>query len=143
MVEGLVQGVTQLFQKKVTMEDTALNFGSGAHTNLLATPSLVAFMIECTINMVDTKLPKGYVTVGKSLSVSHEAPTAKGTIVTIQSKLLSITGNHLVFEITAFDELGVVATGTHERYIVNYDRFMDHVEARCRILTDEVLRVEV
>jgi predicted thioesterase len=140
MYEGLKPGVEKYFQKIVTEEDTALNFGSGAHKHLLATPSLVAFMIESTISMVDPLLPKGFVTVGKSLNVIHEAPTAIGVTVTIKAKLTKVFGNLLEFQITGLDELGVIATGSHERYIVNYDKFMDKVEERCHILTDVPLR---
>lgn len=141
MYEGLKPGVEKYFQKTVTEEDTALNIGSGAHKTLLATPSLVAFMIESTISMVDPYLPEGYVTVGKSLNVTHEAPTAIGVTVTIKAELKEIIGNHLEFEISAVDELGIIATGKHERYIVEYDRFMNKVEERCRVLTDAPLRV--
>lgn len=140
MYGDLKPGVEKYFQKVVTEEDTALNIGSGAHKTLLATPSLVAFMIESAISMVDPFLPEGYVTVGKSLNVIHEAPTAKGITVTMKATLANVNGNHLVFEIVGMDELGVIARGTHERYIVDYDKFMSRVEDRCRILTNEPLR---
>lgn len=143
MFEELKVGTVQLFQKLTTKEDTALHYGSGVHKNLLATPSLVAFMIECTTKMVDPKLPKWYVTVGKSFSVEHLAPTAKGVTVTVEATLIQVDGNHLYFDIKVYDELGVIATGTHERFIVNYDRFMDKVEERCNVLTTENLRVEL
>lgn len=143
MFEELKVGTVQLFQRVVAKEEASLQYGSGVHKNLLATPALVAFMIECTIKMVDPKLPKWYVTVGKNISVEHLAATAKGVTVTIEATLTKIDGNHLHFDIKAYDELGVIATGTHERYIVQYDRFMDKVEERCKVLTNENLRVEL
>lgn len=143
MFEKIKVGTVQLFQKVVTKEDTALNYGSGVHKNLLATPSLVAFMIECTTNMVDSKLPEGFVTVGKSLSVKHLAPTARDLSVTVEATLSEVDGNHLNFNINVYDEIGLVATGTHERFIVKYDKFMDKVEERVQILTKKNLRVEL
>ena len=143
MFEKIKVGTVQIFQKVVTREDTALNYGSGVHKNLLATPSLVAFMIECTTKMVDSKLPGGYVTIGKSLSVDHLAPTAKELSVTVEATLKEVDINRLSFDITVWDEIGIVATGTHERYIVKYDNFMEKVEERVKILTKKNLRVEL
>lgn len=142
MYEGLKTGMEKYFQKVVSEEDTALNVGSGAHKTLLSTPALAAFMIESAISMVDPLLPRGYVTVGKNINITHDAPTAKGITVTMKATLTSVVGNHLEFEIVGMDELGVIATGYHERYIVNYDKFMNNVEERCRLLTDESLRIE-
>lgn len=143
MFEKIKVGTVQLFQKVITREDTALNYGSGVHKNLLATPALVAFMIECTTMMVDSKLPEGYVTIGKSFSVDHLAPTAKELSVTVEATLKEVDRNRLSFDITVWDEIGIVATGSHERYIVKYDNFMEKVEARVKILTKKELRVKL
>lgn len=134
-------GTKQIFQKNITKEDAALKYGTGVHKNLLSTPVLIAFMIEATTKMIDPKLPKWYVTVGKSISVEHLAPTAVGVTVTVEAILTGIDGNRLTFSIQVFDELGIIASGMHERFIVNYDHFMNKVENRSEILTKENLRV--
>ncbi len=143
MFENINVGMTQTFQKEVTREDSALNYGSGVHKHLLATPSLVAFMIECTTKMIDPKLPTGYVTVGKNINVEHISPTAKGLTVTVEAVLARIVDNHLYFDITVYDQIGKIALGTHERLIVNYDIFMTKVEDRCKVLTRDNLRVDL
>ena len=131
-IPELKTGLSKSVQKKINTEDTALNFGSGSLKDLLATPTLAALMIEAAVTTVDPLLPDRYITVGKSSNLIHEEPTVKGMTVTVTATLVEIDKNRLVFEITAFDELGPIGTGTHERYIVDYDVFMERVAARCK-----------
>jgi len=88
-------------------------------------------MIEAAITAVDSLLPEGYVTVGKSTAVSYQNPTIIGMTVTVLATLIEIDKNRLVFEITAFDELGQIARGKHERIIVDAASFMQKAHRRC------------
>lgn len=123
-------GRSKTVQKTITESDT-LAFGRGALTELLATPSLTALMIEAAMSAVDPVLPEGYVTVGKSSAVSYQNPTIIGMTVTVVASIAEIDKNRLVFEITAFDELGQIASGKHERIIVDAASFMDKAHRRC------------
>lgn len=134
----LMAGLVGSIQKKVTKQDTALNFGSGALKNILAAPTLAALMIEAAVKAVDPLLPEHYITVGKTCSFVHQEPTVEGMAVTVEAKLIEIDMNRLVFEITAYDELGLIGTGTHERFIVEYKTFMDKVAARCKLIEDKI-----
>lgn len=131
----LKPGLTKSVQKVITEQDTALNFGSGALTNLLATPTLSALMIEAAVSTVDPLLPDRFITVGKSMSIIHEHPTMKGMTVTVTAKLSSVDRSRLLFDITAYDELGPIGSGTHERYIVNRDVFMEKAGERCHLIS--------
>jgi fluoroacetyl-CoA thioesterase len=126
----LKPGLSKTVQKTITESDT-LAFGRGALTELLATPSLTALMIEAAISAVDPVLPEGYVTVGKSTAVSYQNPTIIGMTVTVMASLAEIDKNRLVFDITAFDELGQIARGKHERIIVDAAVFMQKAHRRC------------
>ncbi len=127
-------GLTKAVQKLITREDTALNFGSGKLTNLLATPTLTALMIEAAVNAVDPQLPDGYITVGRSVNVSHGNPTVEGMTVTVEAKLASVENMKLTFDVKAYDELGEIGTGNLTRYIVNKDTLMNKVNERCGVL---------
>ena len=70
-------------------------------------------------------------TVGKSTSVSYQNPTIIGMTVTVTATLTEIDKNRLVFDITAFDELGQIARGKHERIIVDAAVFMQKAHRRC------------
>jgi fluoroacetyl-CoA thioesterase len=112
-------------QKIVTEDDTAIHYGTGALDTLLATPSLVALMIEAATRLIDSRLPEGYVSVGKSLSVTHEKPTVLGETVTIKVSVVSQESNYIQLETEAFDEEGVIGHGKLDRFVVNKTRLME------------------
>lgn len=130
----LETGMTMTVQKTVTREDTALNFGSGALKNLLATPTLAALMIEASVKLIDPLLPEGYISVGKAIEIEHEHPTIQGMTVTVTAKLMEISGNSLTLEIIANDDLGRIGSGYHERQIVKHSILMSKVEERVGML---------
>lgn len=127
-------GISKTVQKVITREDTALNFGSGALDNLLATPTLAALMIEASVKLIDPLLPEGYITIGKTLEIEHEYPTKEGITVVVTAKLLEVEGNRVTLEIIATDEIGRIGAGYHERYIVAKELLMNKVEERFSIL---------
>jgi predicted thioesterase len=127
-------GMSKSVQKVITKDDTALNFGSGALKNLLATPTLIALMIEAAVKTVDPLLPEGYITIGKRTEIEHEHPTQEGMTVTVTAKLIEVVGSVLSFEITAFDELGRIGVGYHKRQIVKHSILMKKVEERLGII---------
>lgn len=127
-------GMYKVIQKKITEEDTAINFGSGAIKDLLATPILAALMIEAAVTLVDPLLPENYITVGKILNINHLQATAQGINVTVNASISGIADNKIVFEITAYDELGKIGEGHHERYIINNKLLNEKVAKRTEIL---------
>ena len=112
---------------KVTGENTALKFGSGS-VDVFGTPAMIALMEEASINTVDKKLPEGFVTVGIELSIKHIAATPKGMNVTASAELLEIDGKRLVFKVEAFDEVEKIGEGTHQRYIIELDKFKSRAQ---------------
>lgn len=131
-------GSKQVIQKKILKEDTALNFGSGALKTLLATPTLAALMIEAAVLLVDSNLPENCITIGKKLDINHEIPTTQGMTVTVSAELVEKKDTKLVFEINAYDELGHIGRGHHERYIVHQEKLMKNVDERCAVIRTRV-----
>lgn len=127
-------GMSASVKKVIAKEDTALNFGSGALNNLLATPTLAALMIEAAVKLIDPLLPEGYITIGKTLEIEHENPTIEGVTATVTARLLEVNGNKLTLEITAVDEIGKIGMGYHERYVVAHKLLMDKVKERFSII---------
>ncbi|HOP35872.1 MAG TPA: hotdog domain-containing protein [Syntrophales bacterium] len=126
----LKPGLSRTIQKTIGESDN-LAYGHGALTELLPTPPLTALMIEAAIQVVDPLLPQGYVTVATSFSVTYLSPTFLGATITVVATLVGVEGKGLVFDLMAFDELGQVGRGRHERYIVNSEHFMDTARKRC------------
>ena len=103
--------------------------GSGAMP-VFSTPSLAASMERAALESVQPYLDEGQSTVGTRLCVSHDAATPLGMKVWAESLLTEIDGRRLVFEVRAFDECGPIGQGTHERFIIRQQRFLEKVEAK-------------
>lgn len=127
---ALKPGLSRTLQKTVTEPDI-LSFGRGKLTELVATPTMTALMIEAAIGAIDPLLPEEYCTIGTKTAVTYLNATFVGMTLTVVATLAEIEGRHLAFEIMAFDELGQVARGRHERHIVNGDHFLQTARKRC------------
>lgn len=106
----------------VGTRDTAPHVGSGK-IKVLATPVLVSMMEEAALLAVEGLLPAGYQTVGTRLDVSHTAATPVGMRVTAHADVVRVDGRKLTFHVWAEDERERISDGTHERIVVNVERF--------------------
>jgi fluoroacetyl-CoA thioesterase len=71
-------------------------------------------------------------TVGTHVNVSHSAPTPPGLEVTAHVKLVAVDGRRLIFEVEAHDSIDTIAKGTHERFVIQRDRFSEKARAKGR-----------
>lgn len=107
----------------VTEQMTAESVGSGL-LKVLATPSLIALAEKTANESVMPQLETGFGTVGISVNIKHTAPTPVGETIRAESELTEVDGRRLVFKIRVFDEIGLVGEGTHERFIINNEKFI-------------------
>ncbi len=61
--------------------------------------------------------------VGTHINVSHEAATPPGLEVTASVELISVEGRKLVFKVEAHDSVDLISKGSHERFIINKEKF--------------------
>lgn len=103
--------------------DTAQNVGSGT-LSVFATPMMVALMENSAMKAAEQLLSEGETTVGSELNIRHIRPTAVGEEVEATAILTLHEGRKLTFSVTASDKNGTIGEGTHVRYIVNIEKFM-------------------
>ena len=125
----LTVGIKGRQSLKVTELNTAEHLLSGM-LPVYATPSLIALMEYTCFSSVHPLLDEGLGTVGTHLDVSHLAPTPIGGTVVCESELIEIDRRRLVFRVEARDDLGPIGSGTHERFIVTGDRFMEKANSK-------------
>ena len=118
----LTVGISNEITKTVTKETTADALGSGL-LEVYATPAMVALMEETCMRSVQEELEEGCGTVGTGLTIHHISATPVGMKVRCASKLVEVDGRKLVFDVQAFDEAGLIGQGTHERFIIENEKF--------------------
>ena len=62
-------------------------------------------------------------TVGTHIDLGHSAPTPPGCPVTVAVELVEVEKRRLRFRVSARDDVGTISEGTHERFVVDADRF--------------------
>ncbi len=111
----------------VTTDKTALALGSG-DMEVLATPALVALLENAAMEAVIEELDDDQTTVGARIDVSHTRPTPVGGTVHATAVLDEVDGRKLTFSVRAEDNDGPIGEGTHIRYIVDRNRFLDKLK---------------
>lgn len=123
-------GMKHTIQKRVEVEDTSLNYGSGKIENLLATPRLVALAIEAGSRLVDPLLPEGFVSVGRHIELDHFKATVIGATVTVVAEVDATGADAVYLSISCFDEHGLIAIGKHTRRTVNHAKLLEKASLR-------------
>jgi len=75
-------------------------------------------------------------TVGISISVNHTAATPPGLEVCARVKLIEIDGKRLVFETELDDSVDIISKGTHERFIINAEKFNHKINQKAGLKND-------
>lgn len=123
MPQELKPGLTGTAATIVRETNTALAMGSGSLL-VFATPSMIALMEQAACNAVAAYLDDESSSVGTLINITHDAATGMGKKVTATAILKEVQGRKLIFEITAADEDKQIGKGTHERFIINKEKFM-------------------
>lgn len=98
---------------------------------VFATGFMVGFLEWACIEAIKPHLDwPGEQSLGTHINVSHTAATPPGLKVTARVKLIRIDGQRLTFEVEADDGVDIIAKGTHERFVIDKERFDKKIRAK-------------
>ncbi len=117
--------IGQVYQCEVTVTDsnTAKDVGSG-DLAVFSTPMMIALMEKASAKCLAQFLDEGKTSVGTKLDISHLSATPVGMKVTATAEITEVDNRRVVFEVTASDEVELIGKGTHERFIVDTEKFL-------------------
>ena len=130
-MEKLNIGIENTVSAKVNDTNTALAMGSGG-LKVLATPAVSALMEKAAFELIQPYLEEGITTVGTMISLEHISASPIGADITAKAVLTSFEGRKFCFDISAFDNAGLIAQGKHERFSVKTESFMKRTDAKIR-----------
>ena len=101
--------------------------------HVLATGYLVGLMEWACIEAVTPHLdwPREQ-SLGTHVNVSHLAATPPGLTITVSVRLDTVEGRKLTFTLSAHDGVDTISKGTHERHVIDVERFNAKVDAKRR-----------
>ena len=98
---------------------------------VFATGFMVGFMEWACLNSVIPYLDwPAEQTVGTHVDMSHLAATPCGFTVTAKVELVEVDGQRLKFEVRGYDDLDLICQGTHQRFIIDKQRFDRAIEKK-------------
>ena len=124
---NIKEGMSSSKEIYVTENDTASKLGSGK-LDVFATPAMIALMENTSKDVVESILPSGFSTVGTEVSIKHIKATPLGMKVRCEAKLEKVDGKKLIYKVDAWDEKGKIGEGTHTRFIINIESFMNKIK---------------
>ena len=104
--------------KEVVSEINSAQAMKSGELKVYATPSMIALMEQAAYKSVAAELEE-------LMNVSHISATPLGMEVTAKSELVEIDRKRLVFKVEAFDERGRIGEGTHERFVIDNEKFQE------------------
>lgn len=119
------------FTSELVVEEkhTAASFGSGS-IFVFSTPMMIGLMENAALKCAENGLPEGQTTVGTDVNIRHLAATPLKMKVRAIATLVEIEGKKLTFKVEAYDEVEKIGEGTHGRYIIDIEKFMNKVEQK-------------
>ena len=124
----LKEGLT--YSSKLTVDEavTAIAMESG-DLPVLATPAMMALMENAAMLAVADHLPEGCTTVGGHISASHLKPSKVGDTVTATATVTRVEGKKIEFKVEAHSGDTLLGEGTHLRFIVDREKFIERVNS--------------
>ena len=110
-------------------EHTAPRVGSGA-VRVLATPVMINLFEAAALAAIESLLPAGHQSLGTVLNVRHIAATPVGMRVVATAVVEKVDGRTVYFRLEARDERDLIGDGTHERVVVNVEKFDARVQQK-------------
>ena len=138
MKDSLKAGLTHRFQFRVPSSKTVPQLYPESQMfrempEVFATGYLVGLLEWACIEALRPHLdwPREQ-SLGTRVDVSHLAATPPGLTVTVDVRLDKVDGRRLSFSIAAHDGVDRITEGTHERVVIDRDRFMEKVRAKAQ-----------
>jgi len=135
MKPSLTQGLKHSFSYQVPPTKTVPHLYDEAPQlqvmpDVFATGFLVGLMEWTCVQLLEPHLDDGEGSLGVHIDVSHKSATPVGFTVTVEAECIELRGPRAKFKVSAHDGVDEIGAGTHERFIVAWDRFNRGVAAK-------------
>ena len=118
-------------ERTFLVNDTnAISFLGHDDCRVLATPWMIMYMEMTCRDLVKPLLDPGLDTVGTEVNVRHLAASPIGFEVTFRAEVMGVDGRRVMFRVEARDSQHVIGDGTHERAIIDIEKFAERLRGK-------------
>lgn len=119
MLEDITVGTSGTLERLITEEYCTAR----GDYQIFSTPDLVLLLEAAAIEALAAHLPDHQSSVGTTIDIAHSAATLKGQTVTCTATVSEVDRRRVLFDIVATDGIDTVCTGSHERFVVDLEKF--------------------
>jgi fluoroacetyl-CoA thioesterase len=123
-------GARGSFELVVRAEHLANRFKDSTLPAVLATPVMILVMENAALNAIKPYLATGQSALGTRVDVEHLAATPMGRTVIGEAEVTGVDGRRIEFTVRAFDGSEQIGAGTHQRTLIELDRFNERLKAK-------------
>lgn len=113
----------------VTNDLLACHVGSGI-VQVYATPMMIALMENTACECLNQFLDEGETSVGVMMNTTHDAATPAGMKVRVTAEIIAVDRKKVSFSIIAEDEKDVIGKASHDRFVVNKEKFESKAQSK-------------
>lgn len=113
----------------VTNDLLACHVGSGI-VQVYATPMMIALMENTACECLNQFLDEGETSVGVMMNTTHDAATPAGMKVRVTAEITAVDRKKVSFSIIAEDEKDVIGKASHDRFVVNKEKFESKAQSK-------------
>jgi fluoroacetyl-CoA thioesterase len=111
-------------------EEMAISFLGPGAARVLSTPHLIGFLEMTARNLIKKYVEPGEDSVGTVVNVRHLAATPIGMHIRLRAETVSVAGRRVLCRVDAWDDREKIGEGTHERFVIDVERFGLRVRAK-------------
>lgn len=113
----------------VNASNTASAVGSGL-VEVFATPMMIVLLEQAASQCLQPFLEAGHASVGTHVNVSHSGATPLGMTVSATATITEVDRRRVEFSVVVKDDQEEVGCGTHTRFIINTEAFMEKAKRK-------------
>jgi fluoroacetyl-CoA thioesterase len=116
-------------QSLLVGDSEAITFLGSAGPRVLSTPQMILWMEKTSRDLVHAMLEPGHDTVGTHVNVWHRKAAPMGAPVVFHARLTEVNKRRVSFAVRAMMGEAIIGEGTHERAIIEVNRFRAQVQS--------------
>jgi fluoroacetyl-CoA thioesterase len=129
-MQSIPDGAKGSFSLVVTPDHLANRFKDATLPSVLATPVMIMVMENAALNAIKPYLDAGESALGTRVEVRHLAATPAGRRVIGEAEVTKVDGRRIEFRIRATDGTEEIGIGTHERMLIDLEKFSERMKAK-------------
>ena len=94
---------------------------------------MIRLIEQSAAELLEKNLPDGKTSVGISMNIEHKSPTPIGLKITAEVTIEKVDGRKITFSARVYDPISEIGSGTHERFIVDAEKFQSKADSKTAV----------